>query len=316
MTLPDKQAGKKYRCPLCLTYIDVPLASPGPPAAVHEAVGSPNGEPAGTNHVAGSLPPGLAELSKQADTEEEAQEIASVERWRRVDKGLGFHFVRLLVILACLLMALLHAIFAEFLAAEVHDMLENALVAGILLVAPAFGLLSAFWCFGIPTPTRARSLLIATYFFDLMSVPMAVLYFLSQVTPQAAFYTPLVGASLQMISWLLYVVLLRRLAVFFQDEIAADEGLQILIWGVPLSAAPWLVVWLLRQLNLAPFLGLLGWQGWQGLLGPVLGIIAYQGLMILAFVLIVLYIWFLFRQLRLIGRLREFIQGKVRLNQP
>src|SRR5262249_12584301 len=111
MTLPDKLAGKRHRCPLCYAYLDVPV--PGPEAPPDEA----------------------------ADAEKERQTARFQQRLGRVNAGLTFQCGRIVVLLLSLLGSMWVVIGSPFLEDIVLEASVVGLCVAVLIVAPMFGLI-------------------------------------------------------------------------------------------------------------------------------------------------------------------------------
>jgi hypothetical protein len=294
MTLPDFQAGKRFRCPLCFTYLEVPQAGtpPSPPSpAASEAKTAPL--PENTTAAAPTLPAKeSASLTEETRLEE--------KNWRRVALGLGFHYARLVVFLLGILGFFSIALAEPFLDDLVIPIvLVMFLTVCFLLMAPTLGLIGSIFCLSVPKEAGARRLLVASLLFELGPFALTYFTFAGALQPaeealglkgrNIAF---LGGLLFQLTSWFFFMLFLRQLALYLDQQVQADEVVQLLAKGFALLLIPPLIVlgsaWLMEVLV---FLGCL--------LGPIM--------MALPFVVLVLYIMFLFQQLALIGALRQAI---------
>jgi hypothetical protein len=238
-------------------------------------------------------PPAPEAVETEEDRLHEAQRL---QRWRRVGRGFRFHHGRLIVVLACLLLALTITSLTEFLPHSAIQILEYVLAVGILIVAPLLGMLGSFLCLWAPKDTGARPLIMVSYFFDLVALPLGICYLANQFnSSEERTYARLGGVAVEMISWVMFIFYLRRFALFFDQLSAADEALQIVLWGIALVLTPWLLLGVILQvINLV----------------PVLGRLSLPGLAVLALVVVVLSVLVIMHQLTLIRRLRRVILGK------
>jgi len=293
MTLPDKQAGKRYRCPLCFEYINVPLLDSAPAETANNQTarisGPPPESPGLPVRPAAPVPP------KPKVTEEEEDAGGQARRWAHVERGLGFLYARLVIVLVCFLLGLSRLILEGSILSKVNQILVLTEAVGLLVAGPVLGLIGSLFSLRVPRYTGARPYIVLSFLLDPVSLPFAYFYFVGQYTPQGELLVLLGGRAAQAMSWVLYILFQRRLAVHFNEEIAADEAAQILVWGVILVPAPWALVGaFLLLFQVAPFLAFITGPGW----------------MVLPFVLIVLYVKFLLRQLALLGTLRQVIRSK------
>ena len=120
MTLPDRQAGRRYRCPLCLAYLDVPLPDP-------------------------------AALKAVKDSPEE-QKLAARRQWGRylLVRGLNYHYARLVFILLWLLGCMGFLIATAFLEEDLLKVPAEVVTGGILFIAPLLGLIGTVLCLWVP----------------------------------------------------------------------------------------------------------------------------------------------------------------------
>jgi hypothetical protein len=268
MTLPDPMPGKHYRCPMCGDQFEVPAAA-----------------------IAAEAPP----AAPTRPTEDDPERV----RWAWTRAGLGFHYARLVVVLLSFLAYLFALILQSVHAIPVAAVLVCSSV-GESLVGPALGLVGSFLCLRVPRDTDARGFIIASLLLDMVVIPFTTL----QYTGVLAGLADVVGLSdplavlivfglLQMADWALYLFFQRRLALTFDDANAADEAVQILVRGLLLVVGPVLAVF-----------------GFMALLTqvPLVGCLMFPTAYLLLFVLAVLYVNFLLRQLALIASLRGLIR--------
>jgi hypothetical protein len=238
MTLPDYLAGKRYRCPLCFTYIEVPLPGAAAPPAVEVAKRpEPRIEPAKTNSPLVPFPePAFSQPTGNGVGTKTEQPSPSPSR---IDWGLGLHFARLITVLACILGIFLCLIAREYFPRDTFWAAALLLSGAIFLGAPLLGLIGSGLCLGAPKEGGVRHPLLLSLVLDLTTLPLCyVLSMLDDVTAEKAAVVWLAGVVLQTLSWTFFWGFLRQLARQLREDHAADEALRGLLRGLALFLVP------------------------------------------------------------------------------
>ncbi len=270
MTLPDAQAGKRYRCPLCFGYIDVPAAAAAP-AALPETDAGPAPENA-----------------------------PAARRWARTDRGLGLHYARLVVFLLWILGMCMALLAEPLIDDEVFGWLNVGLILWGYLLTPLLGVVGSILCLWVPSEARARGFVGASLLLDLVMLVLSYLPLWQELSRDDAMLVRIAGIGVEIVSWGCFVLFLRRLAQYLRQEVAEDEAAGILLRGIVLLA---LVVLLATPYGWVVILRV-GWRGRLAVLAFLLWSLRY----LLPFVFLVFFINLLFRQLNLIVRLRAVIR--------
>jgi hypothetical protein len=297
MNLPDQHAGKRYRCPLCFMFIDVPLpdstpvpapvAAPPPAPTVNATAPAPPPPAAAPAQPAAATPPAPA-----AETPGEQPPPPPMPELVWVDWGLGFHYARLPVFLLSVLVGLLIAVLKDFLDPEWVARIGLILVVGILLLSPVLGLVGSVLCLKFPREANVRPLLLGSLGFDVAAILLGLLVLGGSFTPGGSVIVQIVGGAAELVAWMLFMVFLDQAARFLNQEVASAEALRLLKSGIVLT-----VVW---GLVFAAVLALAASLG-----SPV-----YLVALPLALYLLVMTLLFLFQQLALISTVRQVIRIK------
>ena len=149
-----------------------------------------------------------------------------------VDWGLGFHYARLTLLLFCMV-AFLGLLILGVFGLEVPESLLiviDLLAGAILLIAPVVGLTGSLLCLGIPPEAKTRRYLAVALLLDF---PLPLAYFALESEPGQLFVY--IGAGIvQLLSWAFFMAFLRELARYLEQEVAADEALRLLKFGINL----------------------------------------------------------------------------------
>jgi hypothetical protein len=151
MSLPDRQAGKRHRCPLCFTYIDVPFPGtppgPAPEGSIPKPVSRP-GEPSRRDHG-------------------EADAAAAKNRLRWLSRGLGFHYARLILLLVTLLVWIIMVPVLTFSSEDNWDPeILHAGVLGMLALESGCAVIGSILCLAAPGDAHARRFLLLSLVLD------------------------------------------------------------------------------------------------------------------------------------------------------
>src|SRR5947209_3486274 len=113
MTLPDKQAGKRYRCPLCFNYFVVPTVGSAPPGKP-KGKGEPSLPAATRSPNAPVSPPPSPSKPTAAKPAAEEPDTGPAGGLRLVNVGLALHYARLVILLLHVLLMLVALISLVF----------------------------------------------------------------------------------------------------------------------------------------------------------------------------------------------------------
>jgi hypothetical protein len=316
MSLPDSKAGQTHRCPLCFANIDVP--TPGS-VQTPQKTAPPPPRPDNKSLLQPPLPSPQIE-----QTHEERHAERNQTRLSWVDRGLGFHYARLVVVL---LFDVILGVGFRFFAVIIPSQ-SSVIPYGVvlpLMIAALLGLIGSILCLRAPPQSKARILILLALLLDLVVFPSTYfIYFNSNtisfnadgigLTPeQVVLAGIIVGEVFQLISWICFVFYLRQLALHFHEEVAADEAIQILVWGIGLLVVP-LLLFALGAFGLVSFwllfiyLGLLYILSLASFWESVPSVGRFYWLLLWFVAPIYLYFKFLLKQLSLIATVRQVIR--------
>jgi hypothetical protein len=236
------------------------------------------------------------------------------DQFAKVNLGLGVHYVKVICYLGGIF-TLIGGVFAAFAAGAAGGGQSFAGVAMIVMLLatllwvvlpPILGVIGSILCCWVHQKTGARTLILISMGLDVASLLMFGVFLIlsaaSMFNQQAAgsgidvLALALRGASalLSLAAWVLFMVFLRNLAYFFDEQTTGDESVSVTITYL-VSAT----------FGLAAVVGL---SIFLDALLPCIGAV-------FALVLIICYvIWMikvLFRILNLIGSLRQVIRSRV-----
>lgn len=190
-----------------------------------------------------------------ADTEEEPVAVARRRKRRgrqeplpaglaKVRRGLGYHYARLVLTLLAGLMVMGLISYGVAFKVQADDaglIIGRAVTVGTVLLAAVLGILGSFLCLWVGRPSRAWGFIFASLVLDVLTPPLVLaLQFLA--------IPPLLGWPLQLISWLLFMLFLRRLAVYVDRPGEANEVMAFITWGIALFVGVPLLLILLGQM--------------------------------------------------------------------
>jgi hypothetical protein len=259
------------------------------------------------------LPQGTADLSEGFDEgprqwkrprpKERRRRKKNTEGLDKVNIGLLLHYLRLvLIFLALIAWGLLSPVVAMFGPSE-HG--GPAVLLGLLLflaslmvafLAPLLGIVGSVLCVFVPSEAKARGFIITSLVLDVTAVPISiVVQFVVMVGVQSG--AGIIGGAMPafvmgLASWALFMIFLRQVATYVDEQAGADESSLILIQGL----------FLLFFSPVVFFLGLM-----LAAVLPCIGALIFLGIVVYA---IYLYLMFLKRQLDLIGTLRQVIYSR------
>jgi hypothetical protein len=277
MTLADKLAGKRHRCPLCLAYVDVPVPDP-------------------------EAPPDEAAEAAEAAREREAARYR--RRLERVNAGLTFHYGRIVVLLLSLLGSMWILIGRPFLPDVVLEGSVVGVSVAVLVLAPLFGLIGSVLCLKAPAEVRGRGLILWALVLDLAPFFLAYFALAGDLDAIERYLILVAGGASNLCGWACFIGFLHRLAEYLEQPYAAREAYRILIKGIFLWVLPPLLGWALVGVY---FLML---EAWNSIMLSIYLPLAL-GVAVLDLVLFIVFILFLFQQLALISSLREVVWKRI-----
>jgi hypothetical protein len=311
MNLPDQQGGKRYRCPLCFMFVDVPLpgttsppqeasansspqaAPPVPapaPAPIAEAPAAPPANAAVLNVPLTSSAPAPDLTAGPPPTLGEKPAPSPQPEFVWVDWGLGLHYFRLPVFLLSVLVGLALAVLKDFLDARFLTYAGFMVTLGSLLVAPLLGAVGSGLCLKFPRDAKVRPLLRGSLAFDLLAIVMGVLVIVGAFGKGGSVFAQIVGGAFELVAWMIFMVFMDQASRYLGQEVASFEALGLLKKGIVLT-----VVW-----------GLIGAAVLA--LAADLGLLVYVVAVPLAVYLLVVTFFFLIQVLALVGTIRQVIR--------
>jgi hypothetical protein len=312
----DEHAGKKAACPICRAVVVVPdprlTSRPAPAQQPPMAPPPASPPPLGFVRSADDEPVTVAPIAP-GGPEEARKKGGRRQALARVNRGLSLHYAKMILYLGNILLFMVFTLLQTFVkptgrgqAADqatgwnltvVLVMVFGFLLAASEIVTPLLGMAGSVFCAFVPTKSRARLLIVASVILDFLSL---LVMLASLIVPFALHPTEQLGpfplvtvvtvvlavirGLMWFASWVLFMLFLKKLAAYLDQEAAEDEAWRLLLKGLLLAVA-------------LPVSGLL-------MIIPLAccGFAAYFGGFICWFVIAVNY---LFEILALIGDLRK-----------
>ena len=162
----------------------------------------------------------------------------------KVQRGLGFHYARLVLTLLAGLMVMGLIGYGVAFKANADDaglIIGRAVTVGTVLLAAVLGILGSFLCLWVGRPSRAWGFIFASLILDVLTPPLVLALQLLELPP-------LFGWGVQLVSWLLFMLFLRRLAVYVDRPGEANEVMAFITWGIALFVGVPLLLILLGQM--------------------------------------------------------------------
>jgi len=314
LQVQEEHAGKQVQCPVCQAVMVVSAPEAFTAATVtnefkhcpdcgnrlpREAVVCVN---CGLDFQTGKRL--QTKVKKSAKKAEHSGNLAQVQR------GLAFHYARLIIFLASpvvLLLGLAVGGVAGGLAGGALASLIGILVALALLSTPVLGIIGSILCASVPGKS-ARSMILVSMSMDTASFGLGLAIILFSVTgvlsdaPGLGLALQFVQFALSVAAWVLFMTFLRRLARSMEEWGLADEAGSIIWFGALLVLVPPLVMAVFSL-----FLTLVAGRGGGAALAGTRTIV----ILVLAFVQLILLIKFAFQQLELIRDLRRVIAQRM-----
>ncbi len=192
----------------------------------------------------------------------------------KVQLGLGFHYARLVLTLLAVLgiMGLLAYGMIFKPKADEPGLLIGGLVAlGIVLLAAVLGLAGSVLCLWVGRPSRAWGLIFTSLVLDVLTVPLVVYQ-------QIAAFPPFFAWGVEFVSWILFMLFLRRLAAYVDRPGEANEVMALITRGVALLVGVPLLLILLAQVA---FLSALQSDALAGVILGISGLIIFVQIILL-----------------------------------
>ncbi len=279
---PETRAGSVVKCPVCGEKVTIPNAEAKLPPP----------EELDDYRVAVPQPRRREEEWEDPEAEERRhQRKRRRHRERRqglekVNLGLGFHYARLVLLLVTLIGQLLVGAVAGVAVGNPNLVPVVGVLTVLLLVSAGvqalLGIVGSIFCLAVPTASGARGIILISMVLDVLALPLGVVMFLLD-------FPDVLGMLMGLVSWILFMVFLSRLAAFVREGVLSQTCMELLWHGLILFlAAPLGLVVVGFGLRFLPCIGPLIF------LALLLGYIVYL-------------IKFLFMILEAIGSLRQVI---------
>jgi hypothetical protein len=320
----DEHAGKKALCPICRVVVPVPdprltadpfgtptegsLPPPLPIKLAPESVQTVNPVGSGTvwNSPAPVSPPGAA-APGGVDPLVGKKDAAPTKRQalEKVHLGLTFHYARLVLLLVSVVTLIGCLVFSAMAAKEqkvvsttgVLAIVTIIVTAALSLVQPILGMVGSMLCLWVPAKSEAKGFILASLVVDALTLPVGLgLTILAMALQVGGEQSPLkllaalATAPMGMISWILFIFFLRKLAYYLRQQDHGDDALRLVIQALAI------VVLGPVALGLAFVLFLFVW--WLGVPSVLVTIFAGAGMMLKT----------LFSTLEIIGALQQSIR--------
>ena len=234
----DEHAGKKAKCPVCGAVVRVP----DPPAA-----------PTARDAITAARP-----VARSADEPQTVEPLDAPEPPRRkkgrsrsrkgaldkVHRGLGYHYAKQILLLISLLLSLCQIIFlgpklSGLGAAEeegtVRPILFGALnfVLLIALIARSvMGIMGSIQCAAVPEKSGARGFIITALLLDFLTLPLPVVTKVFDLGVLLNVLFSLMENVLGLVSWIMFMLFLRKLAYYLDADQCGDDALQLILKGL------------------------------------------------------------------------------------
>jgi hypothetical protein len=148
----------------------------------------------------------------------------------KVQLGLGFHYARLVLTLLAVLVMLGLLCYGVTVRPRPDDLglvIVGLAAVGIAQLAAGLGLVGSVLCLWVGRGSRAWWFIFASLLLDGLTLPL-VIYL------QIAALPPLIAWVVEFVSWLLFMLFLRQLALDVDRPDEADEVMALIIRGVAL----------------------------------------------------------------------------------
>jgi len=148
----------------------------------------------------------------------------------KVQLGLGFHYARLVLTLLVVLVLMGLMCYGVTTKAKPDDpglVIGGLAALGIALLAAVLGMVGSVLCLWVGRASRAWGVIFASLVLDVLTVPLVVYL-------QLAALPRLLGWPVEFVSWLLFMLFLRRLAHDIDRPGEANEVMALITRGVAL----------------------------------------------------------------------------------
>lgn len=292
----DAHVGRKVRCPACKVVMVVPDPNAGqgvtaqPPRKARQPPPVSEQPLDELPEVSDEAPPDDEEYRPR-----KPKKMKNAQRMARANLGLGFHYFRVLCFLVAILLNLVGNIVARFAfagamaSAGAGDMGTAQGAAGFagvvilitgcgfglfMLVTPILGFVGSLLCLWVPQKTRGKALIMVSFGLDSGAIgALALSFFVSMAAGASAaagnfggatggfglaFILVLLSLLLILAAWILFMLFLRALARYLDDESTADEVMRILIMTIVIGVAGPILMFFVAFLLVRVSVGLAG----------------------------------------------------------
>lgn len=293
LLLPPSQAQRTIACPICKAPVTIAAAA----MVVTLTAMEPEAGVLLTPIMPVLDPKELAKAYQEPIPKEVRQEAARHARERRagldrVNLGLGFHYARMLTFLILFLLSLVFTFLGVL--GDEPEVVAFGMAVNLILGAAAslLAIAGSVFCLWVPAESGARVVIAVSLILDILTLPLSLAVRLLDLMGAGESYTALVASVpvllLGTVSWILFMVFLRQLAKYLNQETEAEEAMQVLAESIILVTGGMLFMLVVILLSLLPFVGI---------------IFAFAGVAAAVYFIV----RFLFRFLNLVASIRQII---------
>lgn len=262
----DNHVGRKVRCPACQVVMIVPDPNPQASAAAPPPRKRPPLVPPQEEVQEGPPRPRKRPAPPQEEVEESQEEAYEEEpirkqggmktrsRMRLANIGLGFHYAKVLCLIASiaivLLMGTLTPLVTSMAMVRVLQVL-SCFASVLVLITPVLGGTGSLLCFWIPPKARSRVLVIVSFGLEVggtVLMGLSVLMMMSGAATASREFrrggedasaglalaggsaiVMLLGALIIYAGFIIFMLFLRALALYLRDNSTAEEAMRQMI---------------------------------------------------------------------------------------
>jgi hypothetical protein len=232
----DPQRGQTVRCPVCQVVFAVPEAG----------IRTSTPAPAVPLRPREVLQPDPQELDwvEEVPQGPQKRKMKTRQRMARTKLGLGFHYAKFLCTIAGIALSVLALAFTVITRGGALGLAVGCLSWLTHAVTPLLGLVGSLLCFWVPRKAQARVLVQVSFGLDAGSILVAFVGILTGFAGEreasAVFFVLSILGALA--ASILFMLFLRALAFYLDDEVSGNVALQILIhWILALAVPPCLL---------------------------------------------------------------------------
>jgi hypothetical protein len=271
--------------------------------------------------VAGTIPLAADEIvigrvvrkrKKRPGDEEPSPVKKSTRGLPIVNLGLGFHYLRLIVLVAALVILVVFLVTLTgaimYLSQTLYGMsLVSAVLLRILLwVLPVLGITGSVLCLYVPSQSRSLPMIIISLCLDAIQFPFVVILMLVKTESTSFLVLTLVTLILSVAAWVLFMVFLAILCWYLEEENMAYDAYRLIRKGLTLLGC-----YLLTQVIFRLIVAALFPAGKEMAAdGLFLWWIMFMLIVQVTIVWVVIIIRFLFEIIALIGSIRQVILSR------